>query len=39
MVSEHTVKTHVRNLLAKLQLRDRIHEVVFAYETGLVSPS
>ncbi|MFI1052086.1 response regulator [Streptomyces griseoruber] len=38
VVSEHTVKTHVRNLLAKLQLRDRIHAVVFAYETGLVSP-
>ncbi|MGV9338145.1 response regulator [Streptomyces sp. NPDC003688] len=38
VVSEHTVKTHVRNLLAKLQLRDRIHAVVFAYEAGVVSP-
>jgi len=37
-VGESTIKTHVRRILMKLELRDRVHAVVFAYETGLVSP-
>ncbi len=34
-LSETTVKTHVRHVLAKLGVRDRVQAVVVAYETGL----
>jgi DNA-binding NarL/FixJ family response regulator len=37
-VSEATVKSHVARILAKLDLRDRVQVVVFAYEKGIARP-
>jgi DNA-binding NarL/FixJ family response regulator len=34
-ITDHTVKTHVASILRKLSLRDRVHAVIFAYESGL----
>jgi DNA-binding NarL/FixJ family response regulator len=38
VISEATAKTHVAHILQKLALRDRVQAVIYAYETGLVSP-
>jgi DNA-binding NarL/FixJ family response regulator len=37
-VSPQTVKTHVGNILAKLQARDRTQAVILAYETSFITP-
>lgn len=37
-ISDHTVETHVAHILDKLELRDRVQAVVFAYETGVITP-
>ncbi|GAA4733520.1 response regulator transcription factor [Pedococcus ginsenosidimutans] len=38
-LAESSVKTHVSHLLAKLNAPDRVHLVIYAYESGLVRPS
>lgn len=38
VISHETVKTYVSRILTKLDLRDRVQAVVFAYRTGIVSP-
>jgi DNA-binding NarL/FixJ family response regulator len=38
VISEATAKTHVARILQKLNLRDRVQAVIYAYENGLVTP-
>jgi DNA-binding NarL/FixJ family response regulator len=38
VIEESTVKTHVKRILMKLRVRDRIQAVIFAYESGLTQP-
>ena len=37
-VEESTVRTHVKRILFKLDLRDRIQAVIYAYENGIIQP-
>ena len=39
VVEEATVRSHIRRILMKLDLRDRIQIVIFAYETGVNRPA
>jgi DNA-binding NarL/FixJ family response regulator len=38
VIEESTVKTHIKRILMKLRVRDRIHAVIFAYECGRALP-
>ena len=37
-IEDSTIRTHVKRILMKLDLRDRVQAVIFAYETGVTRP-
>jgi DNA-binding NarL/FixJ family response regulator len=39
VVEEATIRSHMRRILMKLELRDRVQIVIFAYETGVNQPA
>ena len=39
LVQESTIRSHVKRILMKLDLRDRVQVVIFAYETGVNRPA
>ncbi len=38
VLSQGTIKTHVKRILAKLEVRDRTQAVIFAYNAGIIQP-
>jgi DNA-binding NarL/FixJ family response regulator len=39
VIEDSTVKTHVKRILMKLRVRDRVHAVIYAYDTGIAGPA
>ena len=38
VLSQGTIKTHVKRILTKLEVRDRTQAVIFAYNAGIIQP-